>query len=569
MELQRPWMDSSQGGASRTLAVPAKPLQSLIEDVASRSPGNICLSYQGASFTYSEVEQLSSRFATGLASLGLKRGDRVAIFMPNMPQFVLSYFGTLKAGGIAVPCSPLYKEKELEYQIKDSGASFIVAANDVVGPNDLFAPLEACRGRLDVKATIAASVTDYLPGIKRTFAGLAGVKNVGRANTVRFRQLCDANEPMTDHAPIDPVKDVAVLQYTGGTTGVSKGAMLSHANLYLNAVAAAMSLPLGHDDVALAALPLFHIYGMTTAMNAPFYAGARVVLLPRFNVEEVMKTIEKEKATSFCGVPTMYIAVINHPNVSKFNLHSIRSCISGGAPLPVAVRKRFIEITGSHLVEGYGLTEASPVTHCNPIGEGAVVKDGSIGVPVPGTDAAIVDMEDPSRFLPVGEEGELAVMGPQVMLGYWNRKDETDMVLRNGWLLTGDIAKMDEQGYFFIVDRKKDLIDVGGFKVWPREVEEVLFTHPGVREAAVVGVQDDYRGESVKAFVILKPEARGRVTEQELVDFCRAHIAKYKAPRSVVFVDELPKTLVGKVLRRKLRDRSDWEKDTANMPQRS
>jgi long-chain acyl-CoA synthetase len=566
MELQRPWLGSSQGGTPSTLAAAAKPLQSLIEDVASRSPDSPCLSYQGASFTYSQVEQASSRFASGLLSLGLKRGDRVAVFLPNMPQFVFSYFGTLKAGGVVVPCSPLYKEKELEYQLKDSGASFIVAANDVVGHDDLFAPLEGCRARLELKATIAASVTEYLPGLKRTFAGLAGVKNVSRTGTVRFKQLCDANEPMTEHTAVDPVKDLAVLQYTGGTTGVSKGAMLSHANLYLNAVAAAMSLPLGPDDIALAALPLFHIYGMTTAMNAPFYAGARVILLPRFNVEEVMKTIERAKVTSFCGVPTMYIAVINHSDVSKFDLRSVRSCISGGAPLPVAVRKRFIEITGSHLVEGYGLTEASPVTHCNPIGEGAVVKDGSIGVPVPGTDAAIVDMDDPSKFLPTGEEGELAVRGPQVMLGYWNKKDETDNVLRNGWLLTGDIAKMDDQGYFFIVDRKKDLIDVGGFKVWPREVEEVLFTHPGVREAAVVGVSDEYRGESVRAYVVLKPESKGKVTEQELIDFCRSHIAKYKAPRSIVFVDELPKTLVGKVLRRKLRDRSDWEKDTSSKP---
>jgi long-chain acyl-CoA synthetase len=362
---------------------------------------------------------------------------------------------------------------------------------------------------------------------------------------------------------------VALLQYTGGTTGTSKGAMLSHANLYLNAAAASEALPLTSKDVAIAALPLFHIYGMTTAMNAPFYACARVVLLPRFEVEEVMKTIEKEKVTSFCGVPTMYIAVINNPNVAKFNLKSVRSCISGGAPLPVAVRKRFMEITGSHLVEGYGLTEASPVTHINPIGEGAVVKDGSIGMPISDTDAAIVDMEDPSKFLAVGEVGELAVMGPQVMLGYWNRKEETDLVLRNGWLLTGDIARMDEQGYFFIVDRTKDMIDVGGFKVWPREVEEVLFTHPAVREAAVVGAPDEYRGESVKAFVILKPDSKGKVTEQQIIDYCREKISKYKAPRSVVFVDELPKTLVGKVLRRKLRDRSDWEKDTASRPQRS
>lgn len=501
--------------------------------------------------------------------LGLKRGDRVGLFMPNMPQFVFSYFGALKAGGIVVPCSPLYKERELEYQLSDAGVSVVIAANDVVRNDDLFASLEACRGRLPLKAVVAASVTEYLPGFKRSLAGFAGVKNVQRKGTVSFRSLADVHKPLDKSETIDPLKEVALLQYTGGTTGVSKGAMLSHANLYLNAAASSAALPLTSKDVAIAALPLFHIYGMTTAMNGPFYAGARIVLLPRFDVEEVMKTIEKERVTSFCGVPTMYIAVINHPNVSKFNLQSVRSCISGGAPLPVAVRKRFIEITGSHLVEGYGLTEASPVTHCNPVGDGAVVKDGSIGMPILDTDAAIVDLEDPSSFLGVGEVGELAVMGPQVMLGYWNRRDETDIVLKNGWLLTGDVAKMDEQGYFFIVDRKKDMIDVGGFKVWPREVEEVLFTHPAVREAAVVGVTDEYRGESVKAFVILKPEGKGKVTEQQVVDYCRDRIARYKAPRTVVFVDELPKTLVGKVLRRKLRDKSDWEKDTATKPRQS
>lgn len=481
--------------------------------------------------------------------------------MPNMPQFVFSYFGTLKAGGVVVPCSPLYKPKELEYQLRDSGASFLVACNDIVKKNDLYASVEGSRNEFRFKALVAASVTDYLPALKRSFAGLAGVKNVARKDTVPFTQVVKGRgSPKA--VSVDPAKDVALLQYTGGTTGTSKGAMLSHANLYTNAVVTAKQLPLVPSDVALAALPLFHIYGMTTAMNAPFLVGARVVLLPRFEVETVMKTIEHEKVTSFCGVPTMYIAVINHPEVSRFNLKSIRTCISGGAPLPVAVRKKFIEITGSSLVEGYGLTEASPVTHCNPLGEGAVVKDGSIGPPVLGTDAGVVDLEDPYKFLEIGEVGELVVKGPQVMLGYWNRKDETDNVLRDGWLLTGDIAKMDEQGYFFIVDRKKDMIDVGGMKVWPREVEEVLFTHPGVREAAVVGAPDEYRGECVKAFIVLKPEAKGKVTEKDIIDHCKKNISSYKAPRIVVFTDELPKTLVGKVLRRKLREKGDWDKET-------
>ena len=306
----------------------------------------------------------------------MRRGDRVALFMPNMPQFVFAYFGTLKAGGIAVPCSPLYKEKELEYQLKDSGASFVVAANDVVKGNDLFASLEACRARLPLRAVVAASVTEYLPPFKRSFAGIAGVKNVARSGTHPVQVTGGQERAAEVHRSRGPRKEVAVLQYTGGTTGTSKGAMLSHANLYLNAAAAAAALPLVSSDVAIAALPLFHIYGMTTAMNGPFFVGARVVLLPRFDVEEVMETIEKEKVTSFCGVPTMYIAVMNNPHVSKFNLRSVKSCISGGASLPVAVRKRFIELTGSHLVEGYGLTEASPVTQSTPSAKGPSSRKG-------------------------------------------------------------------------------------------------------------------------------------------------------------------------------------------------
>jgi long-chain acyl-CoA synthetase len=471
-----------------------------------------------------------------------------------MPQVVISYFGILKAGGVVVPCSPIYKERELEYQLRDSGASIVIAANDIVKQGDLFASLEACRGRLSLNHVIAASLTDYLPPVKRRLAGLAGVKNAKRHKTIRFTEIIARAKPLATHAHVDPMTDIALLQYTGGTTGVAKGAMLSHYNLYSNAAITAMSLPLSNSDVVLSVLPLFHIYGMTATMNAPLFSGATIVLLPRFDTEEVMKTVQKEKVTCFHGVPTMYNAIINHPGVSSFDLSSVRACISGGAALPVAVRKKFIEITGAQLVEGYGVSEASPVTHCNPIGEGAVVKDGSIGIPFSNTDSGIVSLADPTKFLGPNEVGELVVKGPQVMLGYWNRKDETDLVLRDGWLSTGDIAKMDDDGYFYIVDRKKDMINVSGFNVYPREVEEVLFEHPDVKEAAVVGVSDEYRGESVKAFVVLKTDRDSKTTESEITEFCKARLASYKAPRTVEFVNELPKTLVGKVLRRKLRE---------------
>ncbi len=547
---------SLRRGSPAEIGVAPKALHSVVEDSARLHPSKVCLSYQGRNFSYGELDDLASRFAAALVARGLHKGDRVGIFSPNTPQFVIAYFGTLKAGGAVVPCSPIYKEKELEYQLRDSGASFVVAANDVVKGNDLFASLEACRGRLDLKGIIAASTTDYLPGFKRPLAGLAGVRNVRRRETLSFVELVGESRPLAASPPIDPTADVALLQYTGGTTGVSKGAMLSHANLYLNAVAASLQLPLRHDDIALAVLPLFHIYGMTTAMNGPFYVGGRIILLPRFDAETVMKTIQKYKVTSYCGVPAMYIAINNNPKQSKYDLRSVRSCISGGAPLPVAVRKRFIEITGAALVEGYGLTEASPVTHCNPIGEGALAREGSIGTPITGTEAAVVDMDDRRKILPIGQVGELIVKGPQVMLGYWNRKEETDNVLKDGWLLTGDVARMDEDGYFFIVDRKKDMIDVGGFKVYPREVEELLFTHPLVKDAAVVGTADEERGEAVKAFVVLKPEGKGKVTEADVIEYCRKNISAYKAPKTVVFVDDLPKTLVGKVLRRELREKS-------------
>jgi long-chain acyl-CoA synthetase len=555
--VERPWRKAWAKHVIEKVAEPPepRPLFDLLSATAALDPNRTCVRFQGASMTYGQVDDLSSRFASALVSLGLKKGDRVAIFMPNMPQFILSYFGTLKAGGVVVPCSPLYKAKELEFQLRDSGAAFAVAANDVVKENDLFASLESCRRNLDIRV-ITASLTDYLPAAKRALAGFAGVKNVRREGTVgAFRDLVAKSTPLAKFADIDPRSDVAVLQYTGGTTGVAKGAMLTHANLYLNAAVIAEWFPLSKEDIALGVLPFFHIYGMTAAMNAPLFAGGSIVLLPRFDVEGVMKTIQEEKITSFCGVPTMYIAVIHHPDVKKFKLGTVRGCISGGAALPAAVIKTFGELTGGALVEGYGLSEASPVTHCNPIVEGASVREGSIGVPIPFTDAEVVDMDDPSRPLGVGEVGELAVKGPQVMLGYWNNKRETENVMtKDGWLLTGDIARMDSDGYFYIVDRKKDMIDVSGLKVYPREVEELLFTHPGVGEAAVVGMPDDYRGEAVHAYVVLKPESKGKVTEEEIIRFCRANLATYKAPRKVTFLDELPKTLIGKVSRRKLRE---------------
>jgi long-chain acyl-CoA synthetase len=553
LQLERTWYKSWPAYLVKEVEVAPQSVHSMLTNSAARHGSKSCLRYQGRTMNYSEVDDLSSRFASGLLGLGMKRGDRVAIFSPNIPQFVIAYYGILKAGGIVVPCSPLYKERELEAQLRDSGAKIIVAANDVVKGNDLYASLEACRGRLSLTHVITASVTDYLPGIKRRLAGLAKVKNVKRKDTIAFVDLVNSNEPIASPAEVNPAEDIAVLQYTGGTTGVSKGAILTHHNLVSAAVIAATTLPMTETDISLAVLPLFHIFGMTGVMNAPISVGSEFVLLPQFHIEEVMDSIQKEHVTIFCGVPTMYVAINNHPKVAKFDLKTVRLAFSGGAPLPVAVRRKFNELTGGNLVEGYGLTETAAVGSTNPFRDGSP-REGSIGLPFPSTDARIVSLDNPETVLGVGEVGELALKGPQVMKGYWNNPLETSNVMRGGWLLTGDIAKMDEDGFFYIVDRKKDMVSVGGLKVYPREVEEVLFEHPLVKEAAVIGVQDKYMGETVKAFIVLKDPATKDKAEKEILDYCESKLSKYKVPHIVEFVPDLPKTLVGKVLRRKLKE---------------
>ena len=550
--VERLWLKAKVGDRYSVPRPQSRPLYALLADTAKARPKNRCIHYLGRNFTYAEADEISSRFAAALVSLGVKKGDRVAIFLPNVPQFVFACFGILKAGGIGVMCNPVYKERELEHQLRDSGAEVVVATRTVARGLDLFKSLEGCRGRLMLKHVVATGLGDYLPPLKKRLAGLAGIKDVPRDNTVDFVNLVHTNPPMTTFAAVDPDNDIALLQYTGGTTGTAKGAMLTHYNLVSNAVYAKDLFPLTERDVSLCILPLYHIYGLTVTMNCLLAAGASMVLLPSFHVDEVMKTIQSQKVTVFSGAPAMYIAINSRPDVRKFNLHSVRACLSGGAALPPAVSRKFIELTGGNLVEGYGLSETSPITHCNPV-SGGVVKEGSIGPPYSETDAMIVDIADRERTLPVGEVGELAVRGPQVMKGYWNQKEETDAVLKDGWFLTGDIAKMDEDGYFYIVDRKKDMVNVGGFKVYPREVEDVLFEHPDIKEAGVIGIQDAFSGEAVKAFVVLKDSSK-KLTDKEVIEFCQSRLSKFKVPKEVEFVQELPKTLIGKVLRRKLRE---------------
>jgi long-chain acyl-CoA synthetase len=554
--LPKRWLKFYPAGVAQEFEIPRVSVQSILLDTAKKYANSTALEFQGSKISYSKLDDLSNQFANSLRSLGLKKGSKIAIILPNIPQFILCFWGALKAGLIVVPCNPLYREREIEFQLKDSESEGIVILNNIYNNNDFYSGFEKARPRLsNVKYVFTTSLTDFLPPIKKQLAGpVKKIQTVKKPDTIDLVSFI-SNKPKTEPEiiSINPDEDVAVIQYTGGTTGTSKGAMLTHTNLVSNAY---MSRNWENDesnDRLLGVTPFFHIFGLTVCMISATLSGMEIVLLPSFHVKEVLETIAKHKITSFPGVATMYIAMINYPELSKYHIDSIRRCISGAAPLPLEVQRKFDKITGGHLVEGYGLTEASPVTHCNPLGDGALVKSGSIGIPVQGTDAKIVDSETGTREMPMGESGELAIKGPQVMKGYWKQPEETANVMRDGWLLTGDIARMDEDGYFYIVDRKKDMIDASGFKVWPREVEEVLYAHPAVKEAAVVGVRDDYRGESVKAFIVLKDKT-ATVDVDVIREYCKTQLAPYKVPRIVEFRDELPKTLVGKILRRKLRE---------------
>ena len=500
--------------------------------------------------SYRELDAAASRFAGGLRKIGVKAGDRVSLLMPNCPQFVIAFFGILRAGAVVVQTNPLYTPRELEEMYNDAGVETVVCV-------DLFFKNVAkAKESAGVKRVVVTDIKEYLPGLLAALYPIKKKKDHGKivipeAPWVHGFQALLAAGPLTVE-PAD-VDDVAVLQYTGGTTGTPKGAMLTHRNLVVNthqAIAWFPGLTPGRE-VFMCAIPFFHVYGLTTALLGAVHISAKMVLHPNpREIEAIMKLITKTKPTIFPGVPTMYVAIVNHPKVSKYDLKSVKACIAGAAPLPPEVRKKFESITGGKLVEGYGLTEASPVTHANPIF--GLYKEG-IGIPLPDTDAKVVDLETGTRDLPVGESGELAIKGPQVMKGYWNKPDETAHVMtRDGWLLTGDIAVMDPDGYFRIVDRKKDMILCSGYNVYPREVEDVLFTHPAVKEAAVIGVPDPYRGETVKAFLVLKDGAAA--TKEDVVAFCKERLAPFKVPKQIDFVKELPKTMVGKVLRRKLRE---------------
>lgn len=543
-----PWLRFYEPGVPPTLTYPETLVPALLDETAARVGGAPATVFFGATMSYGTLHALADRFAAVLRRLGLQPGMRVSVHMPNCPQFLIAYYGILKAGGIVVPFNPLYVEREIAQQLTDSGAEVTVTV-------DMFYPrIAAVRQQTKVREVIVTGINDYFPPHLRVLYPIKARREghyvaVPQAKDVhRWRPLL---ESVSSVPPVrtDP-KNPAVLLYTGGTTGTPKGAVLTHRNLLCNTLQTRSwyTKPRTGTESTLAVLPFFHSYGMTSVMNHAVSLGTRMILLPRFQVDDVLKAINRYHPTTFPGVPTIYTALINHPNIRQFDLRSISACISGAAALPVEVQSRFEALTGGRLVEGYGLTEASPVTHTTPIF--GLRKPGSIGIPIPDTDARIVDTESGTRTLGPGEVGELVIQGPQVMQGYWNNPKETAQTLRGGWLYTGDLARMDDDGYFFVVDRKKEMIITGGMNVYPRDVEEVLYAHPAVMEAAALGVPDAYRGEVVKAFVVLKPGAQ--VTADDLIQHCRGGLAPFKVPKTVEFRTQLPKSLIGKILRRVL-----------------
>lgn len=560
MNEHRPWLANYPEEIPATLTYKSEPVQNYLTSAAKEFPNKSAIHFMGKEMSYETLHEHACKLASYLQKLGLEKGDRVAIMLPNCPQAVISYYGILLAGGVVVPTNPLYTEREIEYQMKDSDAKAIITL-DI-----LFPRVSKVFTQTNLKHIIVTAIKDYLPFPKNLIYPFIQKKQYGITVSVKHEgchhlltEIIKQSNKDIKSFSVDFEEDLAIIQYTGGTTGAPKGVMLTHKNLVSNA---AMSNAWLYkckrgEEIILAIIPFFHVYGMTAVMILSVMQGQKMVLLPKFDPEQTLKTIEKQRPTLFPGAPTIYIGLLNHPDLSKYDLSSIDSCISGSAPLPVEVQEKFEEITGGKLVEGYGLTESSPVTHSNFLWDRPRIK-GSIGVPWPDTDAAILSFET-GEPLPPGEIGEIAVKGPQVMKGYWNKPEETDQVLRDGWLLTGDLGYMNEEGYFFVVDRKKDMIIAGGFNIYPREIEEVMYEHPSVQEVVVAGVPDPYRGETVKAYIVLKE--RATTTEEELNAFARKHLASYKVPRMYEFRSELPKTAVGKILRRALVEEEKLKRD--------
>ncbi len=533
--MERIWLKSYEPGVPHSIEYPEISLYEMFQETVKQYSDLPALSFMGHEITYAGLQSQVEELAAALEGLGVKKGDRVAIHLPNCPQFPIAFYAALSLGAIAVPCNPMYVARELTHQLNDSETETIITLTS------FYKMIKELQPKTTLKNIIAVNLEEDSVKIETddySFASL--MKEYGGKQAQPVEVLPE---------------DRAAFMYTGGATGVSKGAILQHRHLLANALqlkAWAPDLKNG-EEIFLSVLPLYHSYGLTLALNLPVLTGNKMVLLPRFELRSVLQTIDREKPTRFPGVPTMYVAINNAPDLHEYDLSSIKVCNSGAAPLPVKVQEEFEKITGGKLTEGYGLSEASPVTHSNPIYGKNV--PGSIGLPIPDTEMKIVDIETGDTELPIGESGELCVRGPQVMEGYLNMPEETAQSLRDGWLYTGDIAKVDEEGYAYIVDRKKDMVIAGGYNIFPRDIEEVLYTHPKIMEATAIGISDPYRGETLKAYVVLKEGET--LTEEEVIEFCKENLAAYKVPKLVEFRTELPKTMVGKILRRALREEEE------------
>jgi long-chain acyl-CoA synthetase len=559
-----PWIRHYEQGVPTRLNIPDRPLTWLLDQTVSRYAGRTAFIYYGTKLTYAQFSSLANRFATGLQRLGIKKGDRVAIALPNVPQYPVAFYGALRAGAVVVPTNPLYTEREMQHQLADSGARVVVML-------DMFYPIvRAISAHSALEHIIVTSPADYLPPMLQRLYPLRQLHAHHLKPPLTEKEL---HEDKMLHVMSDlldshtkggievfnlPVPtsagDLAVLQYTGGTTGISKGAMLTHRNLLSNALQTRSWIPNSRDgeEVALCVAPFFHSYGLTVGMNYPILSASTMVLLPQFKSKEVVKAIRRYHPTQLPGIPTMYIAIMREIGKHVADLRSIKYCISGAMGLPAKVRMDWEAVTGGKLVEGYGLSEAAPVTHCNPLN--GDIRDGSIGLPLPEVDSIILDQKtlEPA---PIGAEGEIMLKGPNIMQGYWNRPDETASIFFEGWMHTGDVGKMDEEGYFYVIDRSKDMIKASGFNIYPREVEEVLLLHPSVAEAAVIGIPHEYRGETVAAVIVLKPGFEpSDDTRDDIIAYCKKELTPYKVPKLIEFRESLPKTLIGKVLKRELRE---------------
>ncbi|MFM9940366.1 MAG: long-chain-fatty-acid--CoA ligase [Hyphomicrobiaceae bacterium] len=548
------WLKHYPEGVNWHQSFPTVPLYNLIDDARQRHGQRPCTNFIGRTMTYAEIGNLTDRAAAGLQKLGVKKGTKVGLFLPNSPTFIIYYFAILKAGGTVVNYNPLYTLEELTFQIKDSETELMITLDLKL----LFDKVDALLKAGTLPRAVVASFPALLPGLKATLFKLLKSKELGRpkassaADRIIDEATVVANDGKYQTQPIDPVNDIAVLQYTGGTTGTPKGAMLTHANVHINvkqAVAWVPGLEPGKERV-LGALPFFHVFAMTGVMNFGIATGAEIVIMPRFVLADALSLITKTKPTIMPGVPTMFIAMLGHPKLKSFDLSSLKFCLSGGAPLLLETKKSFEALTGCKVVEAYGLSEASPAVSINPLN--GPVKELSIGQPIPQTIVSLRDPAEPTKVVAAGDKGEICIKGPQVMKGYWKKPEETaNQFTADGYLRTGDVATMDEEGFIYIVDRIKDLIICSGYNVYPRNIEEAISKHPAVEEVTVIGIKDQYRGEAPKAFIKLR--AGQKATADDILKHLEPKLSRIELPAEIEFREALPKTMIGKLSKKELK----------------